>query len=79
MRLCRYASGLLLFTASALAGAALVPDASGDDASSGVQIVKGAAIAEKIDRAAPSPGGRGGVIAEDEGVWTTLSFTGPAC
>lgn len=34
-------------------------------ASPGVQIVKGAAIAEKIDRAAPSPGGRGGVIAED--------------
>jgi mannose-6-phosphate isomerase-like protein (cupin superfamily) len=33
----------------------------------GVQIVKGAAIAEKIERAAPSPGGRGGVIAQDEG------------
>src|SRR6185503_12860887 len=37
-----------------------------DEASPGVQIVKGAAIAEKIDRAAPSPGGRGGVIAEDK-------------
>jgi mannose-6-phosphate isomerase-like protein (cupin superfamily) len=33
----------------------------------GVRIVKGAAIAEKIERAAPSPGGRGGVIAEDTG------------
>jgi mannose-6-phosphate isomerase-like protein (cupin superfamily) len=32
----------------------------------GVLIVKGAAIAEKIERAAPSPGGRGGVIAQEE-------------
>ena len=34
-------------------------------ASPGVQIVKGAAIADKIESSAPSPGGRGGVIAED--------------
>ena len=34
-------------------------------ASTDVQIVKGAAIADKIERSAPSPGGRGGVIAED--------------
>jgi mannose-6-phosphate isomerase-like protein (cupin superfamily) len=33
----------------------------------GVQIVKGAAIAQKIESAAPSPGGRGGVIAQDAG------------
>ena len=33
----------------------------------GVQIVKGAAITERIERAAPSPGGRGGVIAQDAG------------
>jgi mannose-6-phosphate isomerase-like protein (cupin superfamily) len=33
----------------------------------GVQIVRGAAISEKIESAAPSPGGRGGVIAQDEG------------
>jgi mannose-6-phosphate isomerase-like protein (cupin superfamily) len=38
-----------------------------DDLPPGVQVVRGAAIADKIDRAAPSPGGRGGVIAEDEG------------
>jgi mannose-6-phosphate isomerase-like protein (cupin superfamily) len=41
--------------------------AGAEDASGGVQIVRAAAIAEKIDRAAPSPGGRGGVIARDEG------------
>jgi mannose-6-phosphate isomerase-like protein (cupin superfamily) len=33
----------------------------------GVQIVRAAAISDKIERAAPSPGGRGGVIAQDEG------------
>ena len=65
MRLCRNASRLLSLTALALAWMALPPDVSADGAS-GVQIVKGAAIAEKIDRAAPSPGGRGGVIAQDE-------------
>jgi mannose-6-phosphate isomerase-like protein (cupin superfamily) len=32
-----------------------------------VQIVKAAAIADKIEHAPPSPGGRGGVFAEDEG------------
>jgi mannose-6-phosphate isomerase-like protein (cupin superfamily) len=65
MRFCRHASGLLSF-AIALAWAAPPPSASGDEAAPGVQIVRGAAIAEKIDRAAPSPGGRGGVIAQDE-------------
>jgi mannose-6-phosphate isomerase-like protein (cupin superfamily) len=67
MRLCRYASSPLPLAALALAGAALIPGASADEASPGVQIVKGTMIAEKIERAAPSPGGRGGVIAEDEG------------
>jgi mannose-6-phosphate isomerase-like protein (cupin superfamily) len=57
----------LPFVVLALAGAALVPGASADDAPAGVQIVKGGAIADKIERAAPSPGGRGGVIAQDEG------------
>ena len=41
--------------------------AGAEGAPDGVQIVRAAAIAEKIDRAAPSPGGRGGVIAQDEG------------
>lgn len=66
MPLFRYASGLLPL-ALALAWAAPSPAAPADKVSPGVQIVKGAAIADKIDRAAPSPGGRGGVIAEDEG------------
>ncbi|HET7746724.1 MAG TPA: hypothetical protein VFM29_05460 [Vicinamibacteria bacterium] len=43
------------------------PSASADELPAGVQVVKGAAIAELIDRSAPSPGGRGGVIARDEG------------
>jgi mannose-6-phosphate isomerase-like protein (cupin superfamily) len=63
MRLCR----LFALAVLALAWAARASNARGDEASSGVQIVKGAAIADKIDRAAPSPGGRGGVIAQDEG------------
>ena len=64
MRLCPHASGVLL----ALLVLAEAPStaAPADEVSPGVQIVKGAAIAEKIDRAAPSPGGRGGVIAENE-------------
>jgi mannose-6-phosphate isomerase-like protein (cupin superfamily) len=66
MSLRPHASVLLALAALALAWA-VPPAASGDEASPGVQIVKGAAIAEKIDRAAPSPGGRGGVIAQDEG------------
>src|SRR5882672_2794197 len=66
MRLCRYGSGLLPFVALTLTWAAPPPAAPADAAPPGVQIVKGAAIAEKIERAAPSPGGRGGVIAEDE-------------
>lgn len=66
MRLRRYASGLLPLAAFPLAGAALPPDASADDASPRVQIVKGAAIADKIESAAPSPRGRGRVIAQDE-------------
>ncbi len=67
MRLCRHASGLMPLAALALAWATLLPAARGDEASPGVQIVKGAAIADKIESAASSPGGRGGVIAEDEG------------
>ncbi|PYQ40820.1 MAG: hypothetical protein DMF77_17605, partial [Acidobacteria bacterium] len=66
MRLCRHASGLSLL-ALALAWAAPSPAVPAEEVSPGVQIVKGAAIADKIERAAPSPGGRGGVIAEDEG------------
>src|SRR5262245_57011669 len=54
MRVCLFALSLL-----PLAAPAAEPTA-------GVQIVKGAAIADKIERAAPSPGGRGGVIAQDE-------------
>src|SRR5574341_2535595 len=41
--------------------------APADGPAPGVQIVKSAAIADKVERAAPSPGGRGGVIAQDEG------------
>ena len=67
MRLCRYPSPLLSLAAIGLAWAALAVDTSAEELFPGVQIVKGAAVAEKIDRAAPSPGGRGGVIAEDEG------------
>ena len=67
MRHYRHALGFLPLAAVTIAWAALPPGALAGDASPGVQIVKGAAIAEKIDRAAPSPGGRGGVIAEDEG------------
>src|SRR5262245_12585114 len=37
------------------------------DPSTGVQVVKAAAIADKIEHAAPSPGGRGGMILQDEG------------
>jgi mannose-6-phosphate isomerase-like protein (cupin superfamily) len=65
MRLCRHASGVL-FAVLVLVAAAPSTATPADEVSPGVQIVKGAAIAEKIDRAAPSPGGRGGVIAEDE-------------
>ncbi len=63
MRHCRHALGLLPLAAFSWAA---VPVAIGGEASPGVQIVKGAAIDDKIARAAPSPGGRGGVIAEDE-------------
>ncbi len=65
MRLRRYASGFLPLAALAFAWAPR-PAAPADEVSPGVQIVKGAAIADKIERAAPSPGGRGGVIAQDE-------------
>ena len=60
MRL-RSASGLLVLALAWPAPAALAPGAEG------VQVVKAASIAEKIDRAAPSPGGRGGVIAQEDG------------
>ena len=66
MRLRRYSSCLFSLAGLAVAGLALAPRASAEEVSPGVQIVKGAAIAEKIDRSAPSPGGRGGVIARDE-------------
>jgi mannose-6-phosphate isomerase-like protein (cupin superfamily) len=67
MRLCRrHASGLLPLAAVVLAWtpSTAVP---ADALPPGVQIVKGAAIAEKIESAAPSPGGRGGIVAQDEG------------
>jgi mannose-6-phosphate isomerase-like protein (cupin superfamily) len=67
MRLFRFGSGLLPLAAVALAWTAPSPAAPGGDAAPGVQIVKGAAIADRIEKAAPSPGGRGGVIAQDEG------------
>ena len=67
MRFSRYASCLLPLAAVALAGAAPPPAAPGGEVAPGVQVVKGAAIADKIERSAPSPGGRGGVFAEDEG------------
>jgi mannose-6-phosphate isomerase-like protein (cupin superfamily) len=57
MRFCRLALSLL----------PLATVAYGGDVAPGVQVVKGAAIAAKIERAAPSPGGRGGVVAQDEG------------
>ena len=57
MHLCPLAATLLTLAAVASAG----------EPTPGVQIVKAAAISEKIERAAPSPGGRGGVFAEDEG------------
>lgn len=55
------------FRRLALSVLPLAAVAHGSEVASGVQIVKGAAIADKIERAAPSPGGRGGVIAQDEG------------
>jgi mannose-6-phosphate isomerase-like protein (cupin superfamily) len=53
----------------ALALAAAVPRAArpADEVPAAVQIVRAAAIAEKIEGSAPSPGGRGGVIARDDG------------
>jgi mannose-6-phosphate isomerase-like protein (cupin superfamily) len=57
MHLCRLVSIVLALASAAFAG----------EPRPGVQIVKGAAIADKIEHAAPSPGGRGGVFAEDEG------------
>ncbi len=67
MRLCGHALGFLPVAAVALALAAVPPVAFGGETSPGVQIVKGATIADKIEHSAPSPGGRGGVFAEDEG------------
>ena len=65
MRLARNPFGLFPLAALALAWAALSPSVFAADAPSGVQIVKGAAISDKIERSQPSPGGRGGVFAED--------------
>lgn len=67
MRLVRHAFASFLLAALALAWAASPRPASAADAPSGVQIVKGAAIEEKIEHSEPSPGGRGGVFAEDAG------------
>lgn len=51
----------------ALAGTSAPAAAPSGELPAGVQVVRGAAIAEKIDRSAPSPGGKGGVIARDDG------------
>jgi hypothetical protein len=67
MHLCPHASAVLPLAILALAWVAPSPAARGEEVFAGVQIVRGAAIADKIERAAPSPGGRGGVIAQDEG------------
>lgn len=67
MRLGRPASFVPSLALLALATGAPSPAASADSVPPGVQIVRSAAIAEKIDRAAPSPGGRGGVIAQEDG------------
>jgi mannose-6-phosphate isomerase-like protein (cupin superfamily) len=67
MRLCRHPSRLLQLAALAVAWSASPVAATSGEVPAGVQIVKGAAIADRIERAAPSPGGRGGVIAQDEG------------
>jgi mannose-6-phosphate isomerase-like protein (cupin superfamily) len=61
---CRRRPGPLSAAALTLACAASATSA-GDAA--GVQVVRGAAISEKIERSAPSPGGRGGVFAEGGG------------
>ena len=55
MSVCLVATSFLLLAAPA------------DGPAPDVQIVKSAVIADKIERAAPSPGGRGGVIAQDAG------------
>jgi mannose-6-phosphate isomerase-like protein (cupin superfamily) len=41
--------------------------AAGAEPTPGVQIVRGGAMTAKIEGTAPSPGGRGGVIAQDDG------------
>ena len=64
MRLRRCFSRLLPLAAVVLAWT--VPAARAADLPPGVQVVRGAAIADKIEHAPPSPGGRGGVIAQDE-------------
>lgn len=65
MRHIRRAVGAVSVAALALV---LAGPSSADGAEgAGVQIVKGAAITGKIERSAPSPGGRGGVFAEGEG------------
>lgn len=66
MRVCRNESGSLLLAAVVLVWAAS-PAARADDTPPGVQIVRAAAMAEKIASTPPSPGGRGGVIAHDDG------------
>ena len=60
-------ASILSLALFAFATSAPSPAASADALPSGVQIVRAAAIAGKIERASPSPGGRGGVIAEEDG------------
>ena len=52
---------------TALSLLALFAVAGAGEPPAGVKIVKGTAIADKIDHAAPSPGGRGGMFTEGEG------------
>ena len=67
MHLSRPTPRLLLLAAATFASVPPPVAASADSLPSGVQVVRGATIADKIDRAAPSPGGRGGVIAQEDG------------
>ena len=67
MSLPRPASILPSLALFALATGAPPPATSAESLPAGVQIVRAAAIADKIERAAPSPGGRGGVIAQEDG------------
>lgn len=58
---------VLLPLATAAPTLAAPPPAAPTELPPGVAVVKAAAIADKIEKAPPAPGGRGGVIAQDEG------------